>query len=914
MKAINAKVSATWRKLTLFALGRAFWPLFVFVSLFFAMALAGVFDRLQPAIGAVMTLVFFLGGALLLIRGLRRYQPVSRTAASDALDRQSDLRPLTALTDRPADPSRGAQSLWRHHRARLLAELSNLRPPSLRAAWKALDPYLLRVILPAALAAIAIIAWSDAPGRVSRAFSPDYGALMGADDMVVEAWITPPEHTGRAPIFLKPGLDGVRVPKGSEVTLRTQAHSAPRLVMKGNKTRAQSFLATPDGAYEAKAKVMEDTRLSVRWWGERAAWRLLASPDDPPTVKFVAVPSIGTQDRIEFTWGATDDYGVTKLELAISLREPNPAAPDAEDRVPVPLPGVSPTQGSDTVQLDLTRHRWAGLPVNVRLIATDGAGQEGASETVPFILPEKLFLEPIARVAQEVRVTVLREPGAYAALPKNEQALQQDALNTNAANRLAAAPPGVQKAALMLDAVTLHGERYMPNIAAFLTFRTAQGVLSAASTKEEADAIDPLLWALALKSEYGSSADALRRLEAARRALEQALRDGASEDEIKRRMAAFRDAANNYLAAKMAEAMANGGEAPPSNEDGQASAGGPNLGGQDFEDMLQALQDLTETGASDQARQLLSDITNMLQNLEFQKGGGAGKGMPGMPGEQAENEDLPPEEQELTDAMKRLSDILREQRQLNDDTLAQERGERPGEQPGEGNEPGEQAGTQPGQQPGQDGQQPGGEDPTGNQQAGNGSQAGETPGSGSGETDSAENGETGSGPGQRPSEQTLAERQARLGELVEKLAREKGLGQGGESGENALEGRIDPDALEDIRRAQRRAEDALAQGNERRAARNQELATQLLSEQSGSLAKALDDVRAARTGEGDPGNATDPLGRNASGGGNNGENVNIPDAGERQRAKDILDELRRRYNDAEDEEEREYLRRLLERF
>jgi uncharacterized protein (TIGR02302 family) len=884
MKAINAKVSATWRKLTLFALGRAFWPLFVFVSLFFAMALAGVFDRLQPAIGAVMTLVFFLGGALLLIRGLRRFQPVSRIVARDALDRQSDLRPLTSLTDRPADPSRGAQSLWRHHRARLLAELSNLRPPSLRAAWKALDPYLLRVVLPAALAAIAIIAWNDAPGRVSRAISPDYGALMGADDMVVEAWITPPEHTGRAPIFLKPGLEGVRVPRGSEVTLRTQAHSAPRLVMKGHKTRRQAFLATPDGAYEAKAKVMEDTRLSVRWLGERAAWKLLASPDDPPTVKFVAIPSIGTQDRIEFTWGATDDYGVTKLELAITLREPDPAAPDAEDRVPVPLPGVAPTEGADTVQLDLTRHRWAGLPVNVRLIATDGAGQEGTSETVPFILPEKLFLEPIARVAQEVRVTVLREPRAYAALAKNEQALQQDALNTNAGNRLAAAPPGVQKAALMLDAVTLKGEQYLPNIAAFLTFRTAQGVLSAASTKAEADAIDPLLWALALKSEYGSSADALRRLEA------------------------FRDAANNYLAAKMAEAMANGGEAPPSNEDGQAAAGGPNLGGQDFEDMLQALQDLTETGASDQARQLLSDITNMLQNLEFQKGGGAGKGMPGMPGEKAENEDdVPPEEQELTDAMKRLSDILREQRQLNDDTLAQERGERPSEQPGEDTEPGEQAGTQPGHQPG-------GEDPTGNQQAGNGSQAGETPGTGSGETDSAENGETGSGPGQRPSEQTLAERQARLGELVEKLAREKGLGQGGESGENALEGRIDPDALEDIRQAQRRAEDALAQGNERRAARNQELATQLLSEQSSSLAKALDDVRAARTGEGDPGNATDPFGRNASGGGSNGENVNIPDAGERQRAKDILDELRRRYNDAEDEEEREYLRRLLERF
>lgn len=900
MKAINAKVSATWRTLTLFALGRAFWPLFVFTCLFIAMALAGVFDRIQPAIGAVMTLVFFIGGGLLLLRGLRRYDAPTRQAALEALDRQSDLRPLTSLTDRPADPSRGAQTLWRHHRARLLSELGNLHPPSLSAAWKALDPYFLRAILPAALLAIAVIAWSDAPGRVYRAFAPDYGALMGADDMVVEAWITPPEHTGRAPIFLKPGLNDVRIPKGSEVTLRTQAPSAPSLVMKGHKTHKQAFVATPDGAFEAKAKVMEDTRLSVRWWGERAAWRLLASPDDPPTVKFVAIPSIGKQDRIEFTWSASDDYGVTSLELAISLREPNPAAPDAEDRMPVPMPGITPTESTDAAQLDLTRHRWAGLPVNVRLVATDGAGQEGSSKSVPFILPEKLFLEPIARVAQEVRVTVLREPRPYAELPKNEDALHQDALNAEAANRLAAAPPDVQKAVLMLDAVTYKGEQFMPDLAAFFAFRTARGVLAAASTKEEADAIDPLLWALALKSEYGSSADALRRLEAARKALEQALRDGASEDEIKRRMEAFKDAASNYLAAKMAEAIANGMQDAPSNEDGQQSAGGPNLGGQDFEDMLKALQDLTETGATDQARQLLSDITNMLQNLEFQKGGSGGKGMPGMPGENAENdEDLPPEEQELTDAMKRLSDILRQQRQLNDDTLAQERGERPGQQ----------SGTEPGQQ---QGQQPGGEDPSGNQQAGNGSQPGETPGEGSGDSQSADNQQNGSGPGKPATEGTLAERQARLGELVEKLAREKGLGQGGEAGDDALAGRIDPDAMEDIRRAQRQAEDALERGNGRSAARNQEQATQLLSEQSRELAKALDAIRAARNGEGDPGNAKDPFGRNASG--SNGDNVNIPDVGERQRAKDILDELRRRYNDAEDEDEREYLRRLLERF
>ena len=93
--------------------------------------------------------------------------------------------------------------------------------------------------------------------------------------------------------------------------------------------------------------------------------------------------------------------------------------------------------------------------------------------------------------------------------------------------------------------------------------------------------------------------------------------------------------------------------------------------------MLDALEDLTETGATDQARQLLADITNMLENLQFQQGqGGGSDGFPGLPGEQGENEndeDLPEEEREMTETMRELSDLLREQRELNDETLAEQR-------------------------------------------------------------------------------------------------------------------------------------------------------------------------------------------------------------------------------------------------
>lgn len=897
---VAAKVAATKRRLTLLALGRAYWPVFVLVTLFLSAALSGGFDRLDKISAALLTPVLLAGAGLLVWRGRQRYVTPDEADASNLLEASSELRPLSALKDRPAYPSAAAAGLWAAHRERLLAELKNLRLPTLNTEWRALDPYMLRAVLPAAVIAFAVLAGGDGPGRVWRALFPDYGALVGADKMIVEAWVTPPEHTGRPPIFLKPGSEDVRVPRGSEVTLRTEARSAPRLVMKGARDKDAKFAATPDGAWEAKATVNGDTRLSVNWWGERAHYSFKVLPDAIPAIEFVSLPEPGSQDRVKFSWKAQDDYGIAGVDLAIRLREPHPAAPDAEERVPVPMPGAAGAKEANAaIELDLTRHPWAGLAVDLQLVALDGSGQEGRSESIPYILTEKLFLDPLARAAQEARVTVLREPRPYSPPVKNEQALTGGALNLAATGRLDAAPDGVRQAAAMLGAVTYKGEMFFDDLGVFLGFKMAESTLIAAGSKAEADAVDGLLWAIALKLEFGSAADAARRLEAARAALERALRDGASEEEIRRLMEAFRDAANEYLAAKMAEAIANGLDAPPPSEDGQAQAGGQGLGGGDFEDMLNALQDLTETGASDQARKLLSDITNMLENLEFQQGG-PGEGGQGMPGEQAGGEegDLPPEEQQLTDAMRRLSELLREQRQLNDDTLAQQRGEQPqgeaGPPPPFGSPDGE------GADEGGGGQQEG-------SGMGRGEQAGEG-GAGAGSEGEPQDGDQGGGTGRGG---TLAERQAELGRLVEEFARRSGEGEGEGAGGGAG-AEIDPDALSAIRDAQRRAERALESGNEGRAIAEQERATQMMSELSRGMASALDSLQAERLGE--QGGGDDPMGRALMGAGNDGEAVEIPEQAERQRAKDILDELRRRYNEAEDEEEREYLRRLLDRF
>ena len=866
---IEPKIARTKGALWRLAAVRAFWPFLVFVSVFIFLALSGLLEVASEQAASLALFIFLFGGVLLGGLGWARFSRPSRTDAIRLLDRQSDLRPLTTLADRPVDPQVEGVALWRAHETRLTDAARRLSVPALSKDWKRFDPLYLRYVVPAALLVLVSMTWSLAGERLQRAFAPDIGSLFGAETIRIQAWITPPEHTGRPPIFLQADQEAVRVPAGSEVTVRAEAPSAPRLVIDGEGGKARTrFDKTPEGSFEATGIIEADSEVRVTWWGKRAGWQVLASPDAPPEVEWVSTPELMPSDKTQFAWKLSDDYGVESLDLV--FRRTDGGGDGTADTVAVQMPAISPKQAEDTTAIDLTRHRWAGLEVEVRLRATDGAGQTGLSEPYTFILPEKLFLQPLARAIQDIRVTILREDGAYEEMAKNEGALEAGALYTAATQRIGHAPPGIQRASLMIEAVTYKAPRYFEDPSIYLGLRHADAILRAASSSDEAEATEPLLWSLALRAEYGSAADALRALQAARRALEEALRDGASEAEIKRRLEAFKQAAQNYLAARMAEALANGLEAPPDDTDSAQQGGGQGLGGSDFADMLDALSDLTETGASDQARQLLADITNMLENLQFQQGNGSGDGFPGMgENQQGENEeDVPREERELSETLRELSDLLREQRELNDDTLAEERGERPSQ------------GNQPGQQDGEEG---------------NGPQEGTS----------------------------LAERQDQLGDIVDELARRRGeRGQpGGEPGEDSEDGAggqaggLDEETMQAIERAQRRAAEALREGNSPRAQRNQDEATEQLRDLAQDLAGDLDALRKERLGDeyGQQGEETDPFGR-PMGGVSDGRNVDIPDEAERQRAKDILEELRRRYGTTADEEERNYLERLLDRF
>ena len=116
-----------------------------------------------------------------------------------------------------------------------------------------------------------------------------------------------------------------------------------------------------------------------------------------------------------------------------------------------------------------------------------------------------------------------------------------------------------------------------------------------------------------------------------------------------------------------------------------------------------------------------------------------------------------------------------------------------------------------------------------------------------------------------------------------------------------------------------RAEEALRRGDYGAARNAQDEALRQMRGAAQRLAEQSERDQNAREGQRDDKNATnaerDPLGRPMGGMDTTGDQVAVPEAIERERVRDILDELRRRVQDPQrSEAERAYLRRLLERF
>ncbi len=638
-------------------------PALLFPALFGAAALFGLWE----ALGDPWRLLALIAAALLTLyyvrAGARSFAWPSAPERARRLESDAHLRgrPLEVLDDQPA-PAADAQTrqLWQAQQRRAARALRALRARPPRAALDRHDRYGLRAAALLLVFAAAVLAGPRAGMRLDDAFALRFlGQAQGGARL--EAWIAPPDYTRLPPHFLDlQARDGdvqnLEALSGSVLHLHIAGvRKTPRLrLAHQGKTQHIRFAKTGSGDYAAAVKLDQPGMLFLRR-PLKQGWRINLIADQPPKIIFTRMPAGTSDDALGFSYAARDDMGIASVVLQIALAD-GTAVPQ---RQPLDLPAVNARTIKDKLALDLTRHRWAGLPVRLRLIARDGAGQEAASREVQATLPQKLFVNPLAKAIAEQRALLVRSSDPYAPMPERPPLSAADArarppfAEDDPAERLERAPPPVRRAAALMQASLRAPELYFKDPAIYAGLRYAAGELRLARRRADFADLDKELWALAQFVESGSLADARAALKAAERAFRRALARNAPADELARLMKRYERAVKRYMQALAEDALRRGKMA--------RNGGGASMDSSQLQDMLDTLKALSETGARGDARKLLQALSALLQNMRMQLAAGSG------PGDD-------PASEAMRKALEELGELTAKQREILDRLFRQNQG------------------------------------------------------------------------------------------------------------------------------------------------------------------------------------------------------------------------------------------------
>lgn len=845
---------------------RAFWPFWSVLFVTLAPLMMGWHDTLPVEAVWAFTVAAILALGATLALGLRRFRWPTRAEAVARVDAALPGRPIATLADTLAigatDPA--ARQVWQAHLRRMADRTKQARAiqPDLRVSQR--DPYGLRFM------ALILFVTALLFGSVWRVTTvadtvPGTTEQQLATGPIWEGWIEPPPYTGKPSLYLADIPPGpLAVPQGSRITIRLYGDVGALAVAETVSARTGELPPATD--QQQVFDVTQAGTLAITGQGG-AEWRITIIPDNPPTVELTGEPEVEATGQMAQPFRATDDFGVIAgtatfaLDTARVTRTHGLATdPDPRDPIVVDLPMPFTGDRSDFTESlidDFSEHPFANLPVTLTLTVRDAAGNETSTAPTEMILPGRRFFQPLARAVIEQRRDFL----------------------WSTAN----APRVVN----LLRAVSYRPEDIFTNQTTYLRLsfiiRRLDALTDAGTmTPEEQDEIAKALWDLAVQLEDGTLADARERLRRAQERLSEAMRNGASDEEIAELMQELREATDDYL--NMLAQNAQPGE-DQTDQPSTAQQQSQQITQDQIQQLMDQIQQLMEEGRMAEAQELMQQLDQLLQNLQVTQGQG-GQGGPQTPGQQS---------------MEDLSESLREQQDLSDEAFRELQEQFNGQQgqQQQGQQGQQQQGQQPGQQPGQQGQD-------GEQQPGQG-----------GDGQNAQPGQNGEGEARDPSE-TLADRQNALRQELQR--QQQGLP--GLTGEEAEAARR---ALDRAEGAMEQAEDALEGGRLAEAIDRQAEAMDALREGIRNLGQALaeNEQDPAQDGEANAQAQNnvqpmqrDPLGRQLGMSGQYGTDENMLQGEDiYRRAEELLDEIRRRAGEQDRPLlELDYLRRLLERF
>ncbi|ATQ70495.1 TIGR02302 family protein [Methylosinus sp. 3S-1] len=582
---------------------------------FLALSFSGVWRELGPSLRMAGVAAFVAAAAWVLLREAlrgppRRAQAMARLDAAPGAEHRLASSLEDSLAGAHDAPTR---ALWDLHRRRLEHKLTSLAPPRPEPGLPRFDPLALRAAALVAAIAAAFVAGPERMPRLLAAFDWDSAGADGGAR--IDAWLDPPAYTGRSPVVLPRG--GARVAAPIHSTLVVRSFGGRGVAAAGAGLTPLPQRPARPGASESEEtfKLDGEATLSLRGGG---SFDLSVIPDRPPTIALVDPPRGSARGSLTLSYRTDDDYGVAAAEATAALppaagRPPRSLYPPP--RLPLALPPSPAGLGEAKATVDVSDHPWAGARVLLSLVAHDEGGNQGVSEPVETVLPQRRFTQPLARALAEQR------------------------------RNIALDPDHASRALVALDALKLGAALFETPSAIYLGVDSAKNRLERARDDDDLREAADLLWAMALSLEEGDAGEAERELRAAQQELREALARGAGEEEIARLTEQLRSAMQAFL-----NSLAKSDkQAPPQAMDHDAQSRA--IGEDELQSMLNEIEKAERAGDLAEAQRLLDELQNVLENLQP-----AQAGRPD------------PRAQAMGHALDEIDKLTREQQQLRDET------------------------------------------------------------------------------------------------------------------------------------------------------------------------------------------------------------------------------------------------------
>ncbi len=553
------------------------------IALFLGLVLLGLWTWLPPVLHVLCLLAFAVLVPLVLWRDFRGHAWPRDSDVLRRVEKKSGLdhRPLAALDDEFAgDRADGAsRALFELHRRRMAERLRRVKAGWPRSDVVSSDRLALRFLALLVFAWGAVAGWPQARAHFTALLEPEFSAAGGAETGELTLWITPPAYTGIAPIWFsrEDGQEGpLPVPGGSELVAQVRGgQAAPVLAVDGSRT---VFREAGAGGWEVSYVLEGGSRFTISQAGTVIAGRAITViADRPPEVALTDEPSETLRTTLRLDVAARDDYGLKDIRAEMRRTGGDPG--DVL-RVSVPLERTGVAAMSGPSFFNLMAHPWAGLEVELVLVATDVIGQETASGPRTVELPERFFHHPVAREIADQRKVFVSDRSLAA------------------------------ETASLLGGLSRDPQAYLGDVAVHLGLVTAARRLDYSAGDERTPAaVTALMWETALAVEEGPLAFAEQRVRDLQQQLLTALAEGASDEEIERLLAELHHAMDEYMRALSSRLRSDPGQLFDPTEALKA------VGSRELTDLVDRIAELVRSGSRRQAHSLLTRLQEIMENI-----------------------------------------------------------------------------------------------------------------------------------------------------------------------------------------------------------------------------------------------------------------------------------------------------------